>query len=75
MTAENIKNQLLAFGNPSKAMHATYFFKTGKGQYGEGDRFIGCTVPESRGVAKKFMHTPLTELEKLLDDEMHECRL
>lgn len=75
MTAENIKKQLLAFGNPSKAMHATYFFKTGKGQYGEGDRFIGCTVPETRSVAKKFMHTPLAELKKLLDDEMHECRL
>lgn len=75
MTAANIKQQLLVLGSPFKAEHATYFFKTGKGQYGEGDRFIGCTVPETRGVAKKFLQTPLSELKKLLDDETHECRL
>ncbi|MCE5205857.1 MAG: DNA alkylation repair protein [Porphyromonadaceae bacterium] len=75
MTAEKIKQQLLAFGNPSKAEHAKYFFKTGRGQYGEGDLFMGCTVPETRSVAKNFRHTPLIELEKLLNDDIHECRL
>jgi 3-methyladenine DNA glycosylase AlkD len=75
MTAANIKQQLLALGSPSKAEHASYFFKTGKGQYGEGDRFIGCTVPETRGVAKIFNHTPLSELKILLEDDIHECRL
>ncbi len=75
MTAANIKQQLLAFGNPLKAEHAKYFFKTGKGQYGEGDRFMGCTVPETRGVAGKFMQTPFGELEILLNDDLHECRL
>jgi hypothetical protein len=43
MTAQLIKNELLSMGSPQKAEHATYFFKTGKGQYGEGDCFIGCT--------------------------------
>ncbi|MDO5522653.1 MAG: DNA alkylation repair protein [Bacteroidia bacterium] len=74
MTAKNIKQQLLAFGNPEKAEHAKYFFKTGKGQYGEGDKFIGCTVPESRSVARANKNLSLAELQKLLNDEMHECR-
>ena len=74
MTAETVKQQLLAFGNPEKAKHATYFFKTGKGQYGEGDRFIGCTVPESRSVAKANKNLSFEELKKLLSDEYHECR-
>lgn len=74
MKYESIKQQLLAFGNPKKAEHAKYFFKTGKGQYGENDQFIGCTVPETRSVAKANKNTPLEELEKLLNDEMHECR-
>lgn len=75
MTAEKIKLQLLAFGNPEKAKHAVSFFKTGKGQYGEGDCFIGCTVPETRRVASRNMDTSLSELEKLLEDPLHECRL
>ena len=75
MTATIIKQQLLAFGNPEKAEHASYFFKTGKGQYGEGDKFIGATVPETRSVAKAHKNTSMKELEKLLNDNMHECRL
>lgn len=74
MTAEKVKQQLLAFGNPEKAEHAKYFFKTGKGQYGEGDKFIGCTVPESRSVARANKNLSFAELQKLLNDEMHECR-
>ncbi len=75
MTASNTKQQLLAFGNREKAAHAEYFFKTGKGEYGEGDRFIGCTVPEIRSVAKSHKEMPLEEIKKLLDDAFHECRL
>ena len=74
MTANSIKQQLLAFGNPEKAEHSKYFFKTGKGQYGEGDKFIGCTVPESRSVAKANKNLSFEELKKLLNDEYHECR-
>ena len=74
MTATNIKQQLFAFGNPEKSEHSKYFFKTGKGQYGEGDKFIGCTVPESRSVAKTNKNLSFDELKKLLNDEYHECR-
>lgn len=75
MTAKRVKEQLLALGNPQKAKHTEYFFKTGKGEYGEGDRFIGCSVPEIRHVAKDNKDLPLGELQLLLDDEIHDCRL
>ena len=74
MTATNVKQQLLTFGNPQKAEHAKYFFKTGKGEYGEGDKFIGATVPQSRIVAKAHKNLSFEELKKLLNDEIHECR-
>lgn len=75
MKAEVIKAELLRLGNPDKAIHAASFFKTGKGEYGEGDQFMGCTVPETRGVALIHRDTPMPELEQLLNDAMHECRL
>lgn len=75
MQAREIKKTLLALGSPERATHSSRFFKTGKGQYGEGDRFIGCTVPETRKVAASHPDTPLSELQKLLDDPLHECRL
>lgn len=75
MSAQEIKNKLIAFGNAEKAHHSSYFFKTAKGQYGYGDKFIGCTVPETRSVAKQHLGLSLTENKILLDDEMHECRL
>ena len=51
------------------------FFKTGKGEYGEGDKFLGVTVPENRKVAKAFKDVPYEVIEWLLESEWHECRL
>lgn len=51
------------------------FFKTGKGQYGEGDKFIGVTVPQTRKIAKAFSDRPLNVVESLLESEWHESRL
>ena len=75
MNAVNVKDQLLKLGDPVRAIHSLRFFKTGKGQYGEGDKFIGCTVPQTRSVAGKYTQLALEEVSELLKDEIHECRL
>lgn len=61
--------------NPDKAKIMQGFFKTGKGQYGEGDIFWGITVPEQRRVAKECIETSLEELHELVGNSVHEVRL
>lgn len=65
---------LRTHADPKKAAFFPSFFKTGKGQYGEGDAFIGVTVPLTRSVAKRCADMPPAEIGKLLDDPVHECR-
>jgi len=73
--AEKIKNELENLGSKEKAISAQKFFKTGKGEYREGDIFIGITVPEQRKVAKKFQDiASLTDIQKLLGSKIHEHR-
>lgn len=62
-------------GNPKKAKDFSYFFKTGKGQYGEGDLFLGISVPECRGLAKKYKELSISEISKLITSKYHEHRL
>jgi 3-methyladenine DNA glycosylase AlkD len=57
-----------------KARNLAWFFKTGPGEYGEGDQFIGLTVPISRKIALRHTHLPLTEISKLLASPIHEHR-
>lgn len=61
--------------NPEKAAFFPRFFKAGPGEYAEGDKFIGVIVPNQRKVAKQFRDLPQTEIDKLLNDPVHECRL
>ena len=61
--------------NPEKQKVFIRFFKTGPGQYGEGDQFLGLTVPQQRILAKKYQHLPLPEIETLLTNPIHELRL
>src|SRR3989344_5201883 len=70
-----IQIALQRHAHPEKARILQRFFKTGKGQYGEGDVFIGVMVPETRAVAKKFMDAGFREVEALLDSKVHEHRL
>ena len=61
--------------NPEKARVLQGFFKTGVGEYGEGDIFLGITVPQSRKIAKQFAHIELKDVKKHLQSKMHEERL
>lgn len=70
----SVVSDLQALGSPAKAKSSAWFFKTGPGQYGEGDVFIGVTVPEQRIVVKRYRDLPLSEIEKLLSSPIHEHR-
>ncbi len=73
--ANLIKKELEKRTNQEKAQILSRFFKTGKGQYGEGDIFLGVTVPEIRKVARQFKEVDFSKIQELLDDKIHECRL
>ena len=72
---DNIRKELQSMADPDKAAILQRFFKTGPGQYGEGDIFIGVIVPLLRQVAKKFSQLPLEEIRMLLYSRIHEERL
>lgn len=75
MTEDAIKAELAQHASPEKASLFLRFFKTGPGQYGEGDVFLGVTVPDCRAVAKRFRDISIAELTKLLHSKWHEERL
>lgn len=72
---EEIRKELEAYIDPVKREYLPNFFKTGKGQYGEGDKFLGVVVPNTRRVAKKHKEEPFEVMAELLQSEWHECRL
>ena len=75
MTLINLKKDLIKLANPDKARLLQGFFKTGPGEYGEGDIFLGITVPNSRSIAKKYKDLPFDDIKELLDSKIHEQRL
>lgn len=70
-----IRQELETYIDPIKREYLPRFFKTGKGQYGEGDRFLGVVVPNTRFVARKHREVPFEVVAELLQSEWHECRL
>ncbi|MDR3137771.1 MAG: DNA alkylation repair protein [Tannerellaceae bacterium] len=74
MTASQLLCTLEALANPEKASLASRYFKTGVGQYAEGDHFLGITVPQLRRLVKDFRILPLSELQQLLSNEYHDAR-
>jgi len=75
MTAEFILSELFSVANPEKAKFLQGFFKTGKGQYAEGDVLLGIVVPQIRDIVKTNKSLLFPEIQKLLDSEYHEARL
>ena len=73
--ADQILSEMQALGTPEKAAHLSKFFKTGKGEYGEGDCFLGIPVPGTRRVAKAHLDTSFEDLHTLLESSWHEVRL
>lgn len=74
-TLNDLRKELHAYANPAKAEILKRFFKTGKGQYGEGDIFLGIQVPLSRKIAKKYSYIPPEMINDLLSSNIHEERL
>ena len=70
-----LRSELKNLKNPEKAKIVARFFKTGKGQYGEGDVFLGLMVPVSRSIAIKYKDLNINDIENLLNSKIHEERL
>lgn len=75
MSLELLRRELKFKEDPKKALVSQKFFKTGKGEYGEGDIFLGVPVPEVRKTAEKFKDLGFDALEDLLNSPIHEERL
>lgn len=66
------QNELMDAAQPERKEIFQRFFKTGKGEYGEGDIFIGLTVPANRSISKKYFDRPLDEISAMLASPVHE---
>ncbi len=75
MSLTEIRKTISKQKNPTQAVNLQRFFKTGKGEYGEGDIFYGIKVPEQRIIAKQFKDLALDDLKNLILSKVHEERL
>jgi 3-methyladenine DNA glycosylase AlkD len=71
----SLKKELQSMANPEKAKVLQGFFKTGKGQYGEGDIFLGLTSQQIKDIAKRFYELNLKQIQELLNSKIHEQRM
>jgi len=73
-TYRDLVRELAAVADEKRAVSSAWFFKTGKGQYGEGDRFLGISVPLQRKIALRYRDLELKDIERLLASPIHEHR-
>lgn len=74
MTLQNLIKDLNKARDKKKVKVYQWFFKTGPGEYGEGDIFIGITTPKMKAIVKRYSHLELKDIEKLLSNKIHEYR-
>lgn len=74
MTLDNLKKELIQLQSPERARASQRYFKTGKGDYGEGDIFVGLSNPVLRALAKKYIHLSYPEIQEILGSKIHEYR-
>lgn len=74
-TLAKVRAEIRGLGSPERAKHSLRFFKTGPGQYGEGDKFLGLTVPEMRKIARKYRELGDEAALELIASPWHEERL
>src|SRR5947209_2306783 len=75
VTLTAVRRRLRDVGDSDDATFLQGFFKTGPGQYGEGDQFLGIRVPMTRKLAREYSDLSLIDIDKLLHDKWHEARL
>ena len=75
MTINDIEREIKKHADPKRAKSSLWFFKTGKGEYGEGDVFLGINNPTARKIAKEFSSLAINDLSKVIKSKFHEQRL
>lgn len=75
LTLADLNRELADAADAKRAQNLAWFFKTGKGEYGEGDQFCGITVPTLRKIAIRYRHLKTSETKKVLSSPIHEHRL
>jgi 3-methyladenine DNA glycosylase AlkD len=75
MSLTAVRRRLREAGDPKDALFLQRFFKTGAGQYGAGDHFLGIRVPMTRTLSREFADLSIADAERLLHDKWHEARL
>jgi 3-methyladenine DNA glycosylase AlkD len=75
LSAAAVKLAVASVSNPERALFLQRFFRTGPGEYAEGDKMLGLSVPEQRKIVAQFRDLPLVEIQKLLSSPYHEHRL
>jgi 3-methyladenine DNA glycosylase AlkD len=75
MSFDDLIHEIDKQADPTRAIHAQRYFKTGKEEYGEGDVFIGISMPDLRQICRNYLGLSLDDLQKLLDSPIHEHRM